>query len=147
MMGVTPVSGPSRALDTVLLASVFCLSAAVPDLEPHKLHLVGAAHKAKDRQDTDIVFDSDTNEGLIGQLFGQNLQSFPESTCQIEYMDILGGDMNDGRLPGQRTRWRHSQILIWKFISQSCKGHPSSARNGVKIRRAAVSLRGIGDWA
>ena len=89
----------------------------------------------------------DTNEGLIGQLFGQNLQSFPESTCQIEYMDILGGDMNDGRLPGQRTRWRHSQILIWKFISQSCKGHPSSARNGVKIRRAAVSLRGIGDWA
>jgi len=104
MMGVTPVSGPSRALDTVLLASVFCLSAAVPDLEPHKLHLVGAAHKAKDRQDTDIVFDSDTNEGLIGQLFGQNLQSFPESTCQIEYMDILGGDMNDGRLPGQRTR-------------------------------------------
>ena len=44
------------------------------------------------------------NEGLIGQLFGQNLQSFPESTCQTEYMDILGGDMNDGRLPGQRTR-------------------------------------------
>ena len=44
------------------------------------------------------------NEGLIGQLFGQNLQAFPESTCQTEYMDILGGDMNDGRLPGQRTR-------------------------------------------
>ena len=46
----------------------------------------------------------DVNEGLIGQLFGQNLQAFPESTCQTEYMDILGGDMNDGRLPGQRTR-------------------------------------------
>ena len=44
------------------------------------------------------------NEGLIGQLFGQNLQAFPESTCQTEYMDLLGGDMNDGRLPGQRTR-------------------------------------------
>ena len=89
----------------------------------------------------------DTNEGLIGQLFGQNLQSFPESTCQIEYMDILGGDMNDGRLPGQRTRWRHGERdLIWKYISQCCKGHPSSARNGVKIQRAAVSLPGIGDW-
>merc|ERR1719219_885683 len=105
-MGVRPVNGLSRAFTTQILFSLFCLSAAVPDLEPHKLHLVGGggAHKAKDRQDTDIVFDSDTNEGLIGQLFGQNLQSFPESTCQIEYMDILGGDMNDGRLPGQRTR-------------------------------------------
>merc|ERR550532_353009 len=106
MMGVRPVNGLSRAFTTQILFSLFCLSAAVPDLEPHKLHLVGGggAHKAKDRQDTDIVFDSDTNEGLIGQLFGQNLQAFPESTCQTEYMDILGGDMNDGRLPGQRTR-------------------------------------------
>ena len=49
----------------------------------------------------------DVNEGLIGQLFGQNLQSFPESSCHTEYMDILGGDMNDGRLPGQRTRCSH----------------------------------------
>ena len=30
--------------------------------------------------------------------------TIPESTCQTEYMDILGGDLNDGRLPGQRTR-------------------------------------------
>ena len=32
-----------------LYLSLFCLSAAVPDLEPHKLHLVGGggAHKAK----------------------------------------------------------------------------------------------------
>ena len=51
------------------------------------------------------------NEGLIGQLFGQNLQAFPESTCQTEYMDILGGDMNDGRLPGQRTRLPTAQLV------------------------------------
>merc|ERR1719270_2537994 len=70
------------------------------DLE--SLHLF---ETAKARQDGgDLAFDSDVNEGLIGQLFGQNLQTFPESTCQTEYMDILGGDMNDGRLPGQRTR-------------------------------------------
>merc|ERR550532_2068610 len=63
MMGVRPVNGLSRAFTTQILFSLFCLSAAVPDLEPHKLHLVGGggAHKAKDRQDTDIVFDSDTN--------------------------------------------------------------------------------------
>ena len=56
---------------------------------------------AQDRQDSDF---SDVNEGLIGQLFGHDLQSFPESTCQTEYTDIVGGDLNDGRLPGQRTR-------------------------------------------
>ena len=93
----------------------------------------------------------DTNEGLIGQLFGQNLQSFPESTCQVEYMDILGGDMNDGRLPGQRTRWRRKKTCHYNLeisLSLSCwSGHPSSVRKDVKIRRAATSLLGIGDCA
>ena len=62
------------------------------------------------RQDQDVFplsADAETavtGEGLIGQLFGQDLQSFPESTCQTEYTDIVGGDLNDGRLPGQRTR-------------------------------------------
>ena len=60
--------------------------------------------------------DVDVNEGLIGQLFGQNLQTFPESTCQTEYMDILGGDMNDGRLPGQRTRFPFPALFFEDFL-------------------------------
>ena len=73
------------------------------------------------------------NEGLIGQLFGQNLQAFPESTCQTEYMDILGGDMNDGRLPGQRTRslsrtlihTEHNENLskVAQTVSETVPGH------------------------
>ena len=47
-----------------------------------------------------------------------------------------------GREPGGDME----RDLIWNYISQCCKGHPSSARNGVKIQRAAVSLPGIGDW-
>jgi len=52
-------------------------------------------------------FGGGDDDGLIGQLFGSNTpspQSFPDSTCQTEYTDILGGDLNDGRFPGQRTR-------------------------------------------
>ena len=85
------------------------------------------------------------NEGLIGQLFGQNLQAFPESTCQTEYMDILGGDMNDGRLPGQRTRCsallKLTQALIRILV---IKGHPDSVRNGAKTPRGVISLPGTG---
>ena len=85
------------------------------------------------------------NEGLIGQLFGQNLQAFPESTCQTEYMDILGGDMNDGRLPGQRTRCSAQLKLTLALIRiLVIKGHPDSVRNGAKTPRGVISLPGTG---
>ena len=89
------------------------------------------------------------NEGLIGQLFGQNLQSFPESTCQTEYMDILGGDMNDGRLPGQRTRCHSIKDIGIKrpiYINYACipPGLLDSARNAAKIPKAVISLLGTG---
>ena len=89
------------------------------------------------------------NEGLIGQLFGQNLQSFPESTCQTEYMDILGGDMNDGRLPGQRTRCQSIKDIGIKGpinINYTCipPGLRVSARNVARIQKAVISLLGTG---
>merc|ERR1719500_2080330 len=84
-------------------------TAGLVDLEhggTNRKHLVNFVHLfAQDRQDSEFGLEnSDVNEGLIGQLFGQDQQSFPESTCQTEYTDIVGGDLNDGRLPGQRTR-------------------------------------------
>ena len=82
------------------------------------------------------------NEGLIGQLFGQNLQSFPESTCQTEYVDILGGDMNDGRLPGQRTRC--DKLLQSVLIIFVIKGRQDNVRNVAKTRRVVISLLGTG---
>ena len=53
-------------------------------------HLVNKVNLfVEERQDSDFLFDnSDVKEGLIGQLFGQGSQSFPESTCQTEYTDI-----------------------------------------------------------
>ena len=38
------------------------------------------------------------------QFVGGGQQSIPDATCQTEYTDIFGGDLNDGRLPGQKTR-------------------------------------------
>ena len=89
------------------------------------------------------------NEGLIGQLFGQNLQAFPESTCQTEYMDILGGDMNDGRLPGQRTRsYTKTELSKIEHINTEhilvIKGRPDSVRNGARTPRGVISLPGTG---
>lgn len=57
------------------------------------------------RQDGTEQTVSQDQEGIITHLFGQDQQqSFLDSTCQTEFTDILGGDLNDGRLPGQRTR-------------------------------------------
>jgi hypothetical protein len=47
-------------------------------------------------------------EMLMSQLFGKSgpgAQSFPDSTsCQTEFMDIVGGDLNDGRQAGQQAK-------------------------------------------
>merc|ERR1719278_517603 len=40
----------------------------------------------------------------FGSVGGVGQQSIPDATCQTEYTDIFGGDLNDGRLPGQKTR-------------------------------------------
>jgi hypothetical protein len=46
---------------------------------------------------------------LMSQLFGKSGsaaggQSFPDSTCQTEFTDIVGGDLNDGRQAGQQAK-------------------------------------------
>ena len=50
-------------------------------------------------------------EMLMSQLFGKSVstsapspQSFPDSTCQTEFTDIVGGDLNDGRQAGQQAK-------------------------------------------
>jgi len=95
---------------TLALTLLLRLTVGLVDLEQgntNRKQLVNIVHLfGQDRQDSDfgVQDTADLNEGLIGQLFGHDLQSFPESTCQTEYTDIVGGDLNDGRLPGQRTR-------------------------------------------
>ena len=55
----------------------------------------------------------------FGSVGGVGQQSIPDATCQTEYTDIFGGDLNDGRLPGQKTRSP-------KQCQQRCQETPSA---------------------
>jgi len=82
-----------------------------PDLAPQQAaalphqptHII---HKRNEEGHSDSVA-----EMLMSQIFGKSAstsapspQSFPDSTCQTEFMDIVGGDLNDGRQAGQQAK-------------------------------------------
>jgi hypothetical protein len=67
-------------------------------------------------------------EMLMSQLFGKSVstsapspQSFPDSTCQTEFTDIVGGDLNDGRQAGQQAKTP-------KHCQKKCQGRGPDSR-------------------
>jgi hypothetical protein len=67
-------------------------------------------------------------EMLMSQLFGKSVstsapspQSFPDSTCQTEFTDIVGGDLNDGRQAGQQAKTP-------KHCQKKCQGRGPNSR-------------------